>query len=169
MIYKGENVVGRDHEVQVFVGNMTFNMDFTIVENIEDYIDPRLSQVVFRAPFCEITNLMVDDRNGIMTFTDGIRRISYQMPYKMKDFKGIDCDGLDKLGSQLILCDDDVRRGCKDISDLSCGFFKDVCKLGSKYREDISEFEDPKYLHYESDHDRDSVDDLGTVTNDEVT
>ena len=51
MIYKGKNVVGRDHEVQVFVGNMTFTMDFTIVDNIEDYIDPRLSQVVLGHPF----------------------------------------------------------------------------------------------------------------------
>jgi hypothetical protein len=169
LVYKGENVVGRDHEVQVFVGNMTFTMGFTIVDNIEDYIDPRLSQVFFGAPFCEITNLMVDNRNGIMTFTDGIRRISYQTPYKMKDFEGIDCDGLYKLGSQLILCDDDVRRGCKNTFDLSCGFFKDVSKLGSKYREDVFEFEDPKYLHYESDPDIDLEDDLETVTNDEVT
>lgn len=51
MIYKGENVVGRDHEIQVFVGNMAFAMEFTIVDNIEDYVDPRLSQVVFGAPF----------------------------------------------------------------------------------------------------------------------
>lgn len=169
LIYKGENVVGRDHEVQVFVGNMTFTMDFKIVDNIEDYIDPRLSQVVFGAPFCEITNLMVDDQNGIMTFTDGIRRISYQTPYKMKDFEGVDCDGLDKLGSQLVLCDDDVRRGCKNTLDLSCGFFKGFSKLSSKYWEDILEFEDPKYLHYESDPDRNLEDDLETVTNDEVT
>ena len=144
-------------------------MDFTIVDNIEDYIDPRLSQVVFGVPFFEITNLMVDDRNGIMTFTDGIMRISYQTPYKMKDFEGVDCDGLDKLGSQLVLWDDDVRRGFKNTFDLSCGFFKDFSKLGSKYREDVFEFEDPKYLHYESDPDRDLEDDLGTVTNDEVS
>lgn len=129
LIYKGENIVDRDHEVQVFVGNMTFTMDFTIVDNIEDYIDPRLSQVVFRAPFCEITDLIVDDRNGIMNFTDGIRRISYQTPYKMKEFEGIDCDGLDKLDSKLVLCDDDIRRGCKNTFDLSCGLFKEVNKL----------------------------------------
>jgi hypothetical protein len=167
MIYKGEKVVGKDHEIQVFVGNMAFTMEFTIVDNIEDYIDPRLSQVVFGAPFCEITNLIVDDRNGIMTFADGIRRVSYQTPYKRKDLKEIDCDGLDRLSSQLILCDDDLRRGCENTSDLSCGFFKDVSKLGSKYRKDVFEFEDPKYLHYESE--TGSGDDLENETNDEVT
>jgi hypothetical protein len=102
-----------------------------------------------------------------MTFADGIRRVSYQTPYKRKDLKEIDCDGLDGLSSQLILCDDDLRRGCKNISDLSCGFFKDVSKLGSKYRKDVFEFEDPKYSHYENE--TGLGDDLGKGTNDEVT
>ena len=102
-----------------------------------------------------------------MTFTDGIRRISYQTPYKRRDLREIDCDGLDVMSSQLVLCDDDVRRGCRNASDLSCGFFKDVSKLGSKYRKDVLEFEDPKYLHYESD--TSLEDDLGSGTNDEIT
>ena len=87
MIYKGEKVVVKDHEIHVFVGNMTFTMEFTIVDNMEDYVDPRLSHVIFGAPFCEITNLIIDDRNGIMTFADGIRRVSYQTPYKRRDLK----------------------------------------------------------------------------------
>jgi hypothetical protein len=167
MVYKGEKVVGKDHEIQVFVGNMEFSMEFTIVDNIEDYIDPRLSQVVFGAPFCEITSLIVDDLNGIMTFTDGIRRISYQTPYKRKDLKEIDCDGLDMMSSQLILCDEDIRRGCRNIFDLSSGFFKNVSELSSKYRQDIFDFEDPKYLQYESE--TGLEDDLGSGTNDEIT
>lgn len=102
-----------------------------------------------------------------MTFTDGVRRVSYQTPYKRKDLNEIDYDGLDKLSSQLILCDEDIRRGCKNTADLSCGFFKDVSKLGSKYRIDVFEFEDPKYLHYERD--TDIGDYLESETNDEVT
>ena len=100
-----------------------------------------------------------------MTFTYGIREVLYQRPHKKRDFEEIDYEGLDGLGSQLILCDDDVRRGCKNTFDLSSGFFKDVNKLGSKYRNDPFDFEDPKYFHYESD----SEDDLETVTNDGVT
>lgn len=169
MIYKGENVVGIDNDVQVFVENMTFAMSFTIVDNIEEYIDPRLSQVVFGAPFCEITNLVVYEHNGIMTFTDGIRKFSYQTPYKMRDFKGLDYEGLDGVGSQLVLCDDDVRRGCKNTFDLSSGFFKDVSELSSKYQKDLFDYDDPKYLHYESESDNGSEDDLENVTNDGVT
>ena len=45
MIYKGEDDIGIHEYVQVFVGNMTFTMSFTIVDNIEKYVDPRLSQL----------------------------------------------------------------------------------------------------------------------------
>ena len=170
MIHKGMEDVGIDDDVQVFVGNMTFTMSFAIVDNIEKYIDPRLSQVVFGAPFCKATSLVVDELNGIMTFTDGIREISYQTPYKMREFKEIDYEGLDGLSSQLVLCDDDVRRGCKDTFDLSSGFFKHDKELSSKYRNNPFDLVDPKYLYYESDSDRESKENgLGTLTNDGVT
>ena len=104
-----------------------------------------------------------------MTFTDGIKTISYQTPFNAWDFREVDHDGLDKLGSQIILTDDDIRWGCKSTFELSCGFFKDVSKLSPKYSRDILELEDPKYLHYESDSDGDGKDDLENVKNDGVT
>ena len=95
--------------------------------------------------------------------------MSYQTPYKAREFREIDCEGLDGLGSQLILCDDDVRRGCENTFDLASGFFKDVNKLSSKYQNNPLEFEDPKYLHYESDTDGGSADDLDDELDDGVT
>ena len=103
---------------------MMFTVSFIIIDNIEDYIDPRLSQVYFGASFCQITNLVVDECNEIMIFIDGIKRDSYQTPYMMREFKGMDYERLDYLGSQLILWDDDVGRGFKSTSDLSRGFSK---------------------------------------------
>ena len=140
----------------------------TIVSNIEEYIDPRLSQVVLGVPFCNTSHLVVDESNGVMTFTDGIRKISYQTPYKMWDLKDANYKELDGLGSQLIICDDDVRRGCENIFDLSDGFFKEVDKLGPKYRNNLFNLEDPKYLNYKSNFvgTRDETED---VTNEEVT
>ena len=169
MLYGGRVDIGVDNDVQVFVGNMTFTMSCTIVDNIEDYIDPRLSQVVFGTPFCSATNMVVDERNGIMTFTDGVKKVSYQTPYKVSDFKGIDCEGLDGLGSRIVLSDDDVRRGCTSTLDLSSGFFKEVDKLGSKYQINPFDFKDPKYLNYGSDYESEPEYDLDLGTDDGVT
>lgn len=41
--YKGVNFVGSSKDVHVFVGNLTYLMDFTIFEDIEAIVDPRLS------------------------------------------------------------------------------------------------------------------------------
>ena len=111
----------------------------------------------------------MDEHNGVMTFTDGVKRVSYQTPYKAKEFREIDCEGLDELGSQLILCDDDVRRGCETASDLESGFYKEVDKLSPKYRTAPFEFKDPRYLHYESDVEEGSTDDLDDEFDDGVT
>ena len=75
MTDKGENDVGIDDEVHIMVGNMMFTTSFKIVSNIEDYIDPRLSQVVLGIPFCNTVRLVVDESNGVMTFTDKVKRI----------------------------------------------------------------------------------------------
>lgn len=145
--YQGSNIVSQDDNVKVFLGNMMFSIGFTIVGDIEEFIDPKLSQVVFRRPFSEITNLIVDGREGTKTFTD----VSYQTPYKSWDLIDLDRDAQDKIGSQVVLSEDDVRRGCTRPLDLSCGFFKDVSKRDSKYRKNDLTLIDPKYIHFEGD------------------
>ncbi|GJT25033.1 hypothetical protein Tco_0894970 [Tanacetum coccineum] len=45
--YRGRNFVGLGRDMHVFVRNMSYVMDFTILENIKTNIDPSLSNVVF--------------------------------------------------------------------------------------------------------------------------
>ncbi|GJX93213.1 hypothetical protein Tco_0347799 [Tanacetum coccineum] len=45
--YRGRNFIGLGRYMHVFVGNMSYVMDFTILENIETNIDLRLSHVIF--------------------------------------------------------------------------------------------------------------------------
>ena len=168
MADEGKNDVGIDDEVHILVGNMMFTTSFKIVSNIEDYIDPRLSQVVLGVSFCNAAHLVIDETNGVMTFTDGIRTISYQTPYKIWDLKETNPMELDGLRSQLILCDDEVRRGCENIFDLSDGFFKEVDKLGPKYRNNLFNLEDPKYLNYK-DNNAHIRDETENIPDDEVT
>ncbi|GJT06367.1 hypothetical protein Tco_0840829 [Tanacetum coccineum] len=53
--YRGRNFIGLGRDMHEFVGNMSYVMNFTILENIETNIDPSLSNVVFGWPFVEIT------------------------------------------------------------------------------------------------------------------
>ncbi|GKA16358.1 hypothetical protein Tco_0696105 [Tanacetum coccineum] len=54
------NFTGRIKGIHVFIGNLTYIVDFMIVEDISSIIDPRLSQVVLGKPFMEISNMTHD-------------------------------------------------------------------------------------------------------------
>ncbi|GKE25891.1 hypothetical protein Tco_1441275 [Tanacetum coccineum] len=96
--------------------NMSHVMDFTILENIDANIDPSLSQVVFGRPFVEITKLISDREQGLITFTDEIKEITFKTPYKDPKM-------------------DDLTR-CESTSDLESGFYMDLDKLDPSYKEE---------------------------------
>ncbi|GKD71026.1 hypothetical protein Tco_1325116, partial [Tanacetum coccineum] len=102
--------------------NMSCVMDFTILENIEANIDPSLSQVVFGRPFVEITKLISNKEQGLITFTDGIKEVTFKTLYKDSEMDDLTSEGHDLLSSMVILSEDDYRRGFKRASDLKKRF-----------------------------------------------
>ncbi|GKC69810.1 hypothetical protein Tco_1115693 [Tanacetum coccineum] len=123
--------LGRD--MHVFVGNMSYVMDFTILESIATNIDPSLSNVVFGRPFVEMACLAINRKYRLMTFTDGIKEITFKTPYKDPERSELSSEGHDLLSSRVILSEDDYDRGCRKPSDLEDGFYRDTIKLGPEY------------------------------------
>ncbi|GJZ16932.1 hypothetical protein Tco_0553055 [Tanacetum coccineum] len=74
--YKGRNFVGLGRDMHVFVGNMSYVIDFTILENIETNIDPSLSHVVFGRPFVEIACLAINRKHSEDDYDRGCRKPS---------------------------------------------------------------------------------------------
>ncbi|GJR68344.1 hypothetical protein Tco_0014409 [Tanacetum coccineum] len=131
--YKGRNFIGLGRDMHVFIRNMSYILDFTILENIETNIDPSLSHVIFGRCFIEITCLAINRKQGLMTFTDGIKEITFKTPYKDLKRSELSSEGHDLLSSRIILSEDDYNRGCRKPSDLEDGFYKDTSKLGLEY------------------------------------
>nr|GEX09816.1 uncharacterized mitochondrial protein AtMg00820-like [Tanacetum cinerariifolium] len=131
--YMGRNFVGLGRDMHVFVGNTSYVMDFTILESIENNIDPSLSYVVFGRPFVEIACLAINRKYGLMTFTDGIKEITFKTPYKDLERSKLSSKGHDLLSSRVILSEDDYDRGCRKPSDLEDMFYRDTIKLGPEY------------------------------------
>ncbi|GJV00447.1 hypothetical protein Tco_1329717 [Tanacetum coccineum] len=131
--YRGRNFVGLGRDMHVFVGNMSYVIDFTILENIKTNIDPSLSHVIFGRPFIEIAFLAINRKYGLMTFTDRIKEITFKTPYKDPERGELSSKGHDLLSSKVILSEDDYDRGCKMPSDLEDGFYKECLELGPEY------------------------------------
>ncbi|GJS15759.1 protein kinase-like domain, concanavalin A-like lectin/glucanase domain protein [Tanacetum coccineum] len=109
--YMGRNFIGLGKDMHIYVGNMSYVMDFTILENIETNIDPILSNVVFGRPFIKIACLAINRKYGLMTFTDGIKEITFKTPYKDPERSELSSEGHDLLSSRVILSKDDYDRG----------------------------------------------------------
>ncbi|GKB67296.1 hypothetical protein Tco_0928708 [Tanacetum coccineum] len=119
--YRERNIVGLGRDMHAFVGNMSYVMDFTILENIETNIDLSLSNVLFGQPFVEIACLAINRKYELMTFKDGIKEITFKMPYK------------------IILSEDDYDGECRKLSDLKDGFYRDTTKLEPEYLTGIAD------------------------------
>ncbi|GJY11029.1 hypothetical protein Tco_0379214 [Tanacetum coccineum] len=137
--YMGRNFVGLGRDMHVFVGNMSYVMDFTILESNEANIDPSLSNVVFGHPFVEIACLAINRKYMLMTFTDGIKEITFKTPYKDLERSELSGDGHDLLSSRVILNKDDYDKGCRKQSDLEDGFYRDTSKLRPEYLTEIDD------------------------------
>ncbi|GKA59036.1 hypothetical protein Tco_0758349, partial [Tanacetum coccineum] len=129
--YMGRNFVGLGRDMHIVVGDMSYVMDFTILENIETNIDPSLSNVVFGRPFIETGCLAINRKYGLMTFRDGIKEIT--LPYKDPERSELSSEGHDLLSSRVILSEDDYDRGWRRPSDLEDGSYRDTIKLGPEY------------------------------------
>ncbi|GJX85153.1 hypothetical protein Tco_0335927 [Tanacetum coccineum] len=135
--FRGQNFIGIGRDMHVFVGNMSHVMDFTILENIEANIDPSLSHVIFGRPFVEIAKLILDREQGLITFTYGIKEVTFKTPYRDSEMDDLTSEGHDLLSSRVILSEDDYMRGCERVSNLESGVYKDIDKLGPSYKEEI--------------------------------
>ncbi|GJU67304.1 hypothetical protein Tco_1253563 [Tanacetum coccineum] len=71
--------------------------------NIETNIDPSLSNVVFGRPFVETACLAINRKYGLMTFTDGIKEITFKTPYKDPKRSELSSEGHELLSSRVIL------------------------------------------------------------------
>ncbi|GKC73971.1 hypothetical protein Tco_1119854, partial [Tanacetum coccineum] len=105
--YIGRNFIGLGRDLYVFVGNISYVMDFTILESIETNIDPSLSNVVCGRPFVEIAYLALNRKYGLMTFMDEIKEITFKTPYKDPERSGFSSKGHELLSSRVILSEDD--------------------------------------------------------------
>ncbi|GJV69680.1 hypothetical protein Tco_1485189 [Tanacetum coccineum] len=131
--YRGRNFVGLGRDMHVFVGNMSYVIDFTILENIKTNIDPNLSYVIFGRPFVEIACLAINKKHGLMTFTGEIKEITFKTPYKDPYRSKLSSEGHDLLPSRVILSEDDYDRGFRKPSNLEDRFYRDTIKFGPEY------------------------------------
>ena len=131
------NFVGRVKDVHILVGNFTFTTDLMILEDMASVIDSRLSHVVLGNPFMETTNLKYDHLYGTVQFSNDIDKITYRMPYRVKEFLFVSRLDKDYIGAIEDINDEDKEKGMEYVWNKRSLYYEDCLNLGPKYKVDM--------------------------------
>ncbi|GJV32158.1 homeodomain-like protein [Tanacetum coccineum] len=77
--FRGRNELGNFANVPVFIRNFYVIINFTVVEDMDPYLDEGIGEVVVREPFCEVSCVETRRFDGIITIHDEDDSVTYQM------------------------------------------------------------------------------------------
>ncbi|GKA71487.1 hypothetical protein Tco_0777626 [Tanacetum coccineum] len=76
MVYKGNNVVGALMNVPIFVGNFSVVTDFAVLENMDDYHNEGMGDVIFAELFLREVGIKTKRFKGMITIYNGNDEVS---------------------------------------------------------------------------------------------
>ncbi|GJR76456.1 hypothetical protein Tco_0088821 [Tanacetum coccineum] len=85
--FRGRNELGNFTNVPVFIGNFYVITDFTVVEDMDPYLDEGIRKVVVGEPFCEVSYVETRRFDGIITIDNEDDNVTYQMVWSNLRFK----------------------------------------------------------------------------------
>ena len=127
------NFTGRVKGLPVYVGTLTYILDFMIVEDIRPLVDDELTRVILGKPFIETSRMTHNPTLGIVRFKNETDEINYQMPHYIEQYK--DLTNFEKEYKEAVYYrnQEDRRRGVDYVMRRIIGFYKDCVKLGPEY------------------------------------
>ncbi|GJZ00630.1 hypothetical protein Tco_0518059 [Tanacetum coccineum] len=108
MVYKGNNVIGALMNVPIFFETFSFVTDFAVLENMEDYRDDGMGNVIFGEPFLREVGIKARWFEGMITIYNGDNEV----------------------------CEKDEKNGISHAYQKLKRFYKGVLNLGPDYIRD---------------------------------
>ncbi|GKB10173.1 hypothetical protein Tco_0844096 [Tanacetum coccineum] len=109
--YKGNNMVGFARNLHVFIGSNQFLIDFIILENINEFMEKGLTEVLFGQPFKEQVGIVEERVNGVLWFKIRDDKTIFNMPRAKKRFGKLTIRQHNMMGPILKISDEDKYRG----------------------------------------------------------
>ncbi|GJY48867.1 putative reverse transcriptase domain-containing protein [Tanacetum coccineum] len=136
MVYKGNNVIRALMNVPIFVGTFSVVTDFAILENMDDYRDKGMGDVIFGEPFLSEVGIDAKWFEGMITIHNGNEEVTYQMVRSHPRFKHHTNKQCNKIPPLLKVSEEDKMNGISHSYQKLKGFYKGVLNLGPDYIRD---------------------------------
>ncbi|GJR49956.1 hypothetical protein Tco_1400477 [Tanacetum coccineum] len=133
MVYKGNNVIGALMNVPIFVGTFSVVTDFAIKENMDDYHDKEMGDIIFGEPFLKEVGIKTSRFEGMIIIYNGNDEVTYQMVRSHPRFKRHTNEQCNKIPPLLKVSEDDEKNGISHAYQKLKGFYKGVLNIGPDY------------------------------------
>ncbi|GKA30025.1 DNA damage-inducible protein 1-like protein [Tanacetum coccineum] len=110
-VYTGNNVVRKAKNLQVFIGCHSFLTDFVILENVNEFFEKGLAEVIFGKPFKEEIGLEEDISKGIIWFKIVDDKTIFNMPRAKKRLSKLTTEQQNLMSPILKISDEDKAKG----------------------------------------------------------
>ncbi|GKA10012.1 hypothetical protein Tco_0689445 [Tanacetum coccineum] len=137
LVYTGNNIVGKAKNLQVFIGCHSFLTDFIILENVNEFVEKGLAEVIFGKPFKEKIRLEEDISKGIIWFKIGDDKTVFNMPRARKRLSKLTTEQQNLMSPILKISDEDKAKGISHPYKKIKEFYKDCLNLGEEYKQDL--------------------------------
>ncbi|GJR18482.1 homeodomain-like protein [Tanacetum coccineum] len=111
LIYTRNNIVGLEKNLNVFIGYHTFLTDFIVVENIHEFVEKGLTEVMFGKPFKDHTRLEEDLKRGIIWFKIENDKNIFNMPRAERRFSKLTAKQHNMMPPILKISDEELAKG----------------------------------------------------------
>ncbi|GKB46920.1 hypothetical protein Tco_0897673 [Tanacetum coccineum] len=133
MVYKWNNVVGALMNVPISVGTFSVVTDFAVLENMKDYRDKGMDDVIFGEPFLREVGIKARRFEGMITLYKGDDEVTYKMVRSHLRFKHHTNEQCNKITPLLKVSEKDEKNGISHAYQKLKGFYKEVLNLGPDY------------------------------------
>ncbi|GJZ99511.1 hypothetical protein Tco_0672062 [Tanacetum coccineum] len=134
--FKGRNELGNFVNAPVFIGNFYGITNFTIVEDMDPYLDEGMGDVIVGEPFCKALCVEARIFNGIITIRDGDDSVTYQMIWSNARFKHLTNEKCNNIPPLLKVSEQDKMNEISHSYQKLKGFYKGVLNLEPEFIRD---------------------------------
>ncbi|GJS33471.1 homeodomain-like protein [Tanacetum coccineum] len=131
LVYTGNNIVGLAKNLNVFIGYHTFLIDFIVVEDIHEFFEKGLTEVLFGKSFKDQTGLEEDLKRGVIWFKVRNDKTIFNMPRAERRFTKLTTKKHNMMPPILKSSDEDMVKGVSQPYEKIKKFYKGCLDLGS--------------------------------------
>ncbi|GKC66147.1 hypothetical protein Tco_1098745 [Tanacetum coccineum] len=128
--YKGNNVVRALMNIPIFVGTFSVTTDFAILDDMDDYRNEGMGDVIFGEPFLREVRINARRFDGMITIYNGNDEVTYQMVRSHPRFKHHTDEQCNKIPPLPKVSEEDMINGISHSYQKLKGFYKGVLNLG---------------------------------------